>query len=85
MKAQAEGTSAKLTRTQAAYALLTSSAYQDPKGFTFMLLYVTIHQLAHHELLDLDEPVLESKKVTDFLKGTRNPNLNTGKFSVLAW
>lgn len=50
-----------------------------------MLLYVTIHQLAHHELLDLDEPVLESKKVTDFLKGTRNPNLNTGKFSVLAW
>lgn len=42
----------------------------DPgsKGFTFAS-YVTLHQLAHNELLDLDEPVSESKKVTDFLKG----------------
>jgi hypothetical protein len=33
--------------------------------------------------LDLDEPVSETKKVTDFLKGIRDPNLNTGKSIVL--
>ena len=31
----------------------------------------------------MDEPVSESKKVTDFLKGIRDPNLNTGKSIVL--
>jgi hypothetical protein len=83
LKAQAEGTSAKLTRKQAAYASLASSAYLGPrKGFTFAS-YVTLHQSAHNELLDLDEPVSESKKVTDFLKGIRDPNLNTGKSIVL--
>ena len=39
--------------------------------------------MAHNELLDLDEPVSETKKVTDFLKGIRDPNLTTGKSIVL--
>jgi hypothetical protein len=79
LKSQAEGTSAKLTRKQGAYASIASSAYLAPrKGFTFAN-YVTLHQSAHNELLDLDEPVSESKKVTDFLKGIRDPTLNTGK------
>ena len=83
LKTQAEGTSAKLTRKQSAYASITSSAYLGPrKGFTFAS-YVTLHQTAHNELLDLDEPVSESKKVTDFLKGIRDPALNTGKSIVL--
>ena len=83
LKSQAEGTSAKLTRKQAAYASIASSAYLGPrKGFTFAT-YVTLHQSAHNELLDLDEPVSESKKVTDFLKGIRDPSLNTGKSIVL--
>ena len=83
LKTQAEGTSAKLTRKQAAYASIASSAYLGPrKGFTFAN-YVTLHQTAHNELLDLDEPVSESKKVTDFLKGIRDSNLNTGKSIVL--
>ena len=83
LKAQAEGTSAKLTRKQSAYASIASSTYLGPrKGFTFAS-YVTLHQSAHNELLDLDEPVSESKKVTDFLKGIRDPNLNTGKSIVL--
>ncbi len=73
LKAQAEGTSAKLTRKQAAYASIASSAYLGPcKGFSFAN-YVTLHQTAHNnELMDLDEPVSESKKVTDFLKGIRD-------------
>ncbi len=79
LKSQVEGTSAKWTRKQATYALIARSAYLGPrKVFTFAS-YVTLHQSAHNELLDLDEPVSESKKVTDFLKGTRDPNLNTGK------
>ena len=83
LKSQAEGTSAKLTRKQAAYAAIASSAYLGPrKGFTFAS-YVTLHQSAHNELLDLEEPVSESKKVTDFLKGIRDPTLNTGKSIVL--
>ena len=83
LKSQAEGTSAKLTRKQTAYASLASSTYLGPrKGFTFAN-YVTLHQTAHNELLDLDEPVSESKKVTDFLKGIRDSALNTGKSIVL--
>ena len=83
LKAQSEGTSAKLTRKQAAYASISSSTYLGPrKGFAFAN-YVTLHQTAHNELLDLDEPVSESKKVTDFLKGIRDSALNTGKSIVL--
>jgi hypothetical protein len=83
LKSQAEGTSAKLTRRQSAYASIASSAYLGPrKGFTFAS-YVTLHQSAHNEPLDLEEPVSESKKVTDFLKGIRDPSLNTGKSIVL--
>jgi hypothetical protein len=80
---QAEGMSAKISHKAAAYASITSSSYNGPwKGFTFSS-YVTLHQAAHNELLDLDEPVSETKKVTDFLKGIRDPNLNTGKSIVL--
>ena len=83
LKLQAEGTSAKLTRKQAAYASIASSAYLGRrKGFTFAS-YVTLHQSAHNELLDLEEPVSESKKVTNFFKGIRDPALNTGKSIVL--
>jgi hypothetical protein len=83
LKTQAEETSAKLTQKQLAYASLASSVYLGPrKGFTFAS-YVTLHQAAHNELMDLEEPVSESKKVTDFLKGIRYPLLNTGKAIVL--
>jgi hypothetical protein len=42
-----------------------------------------LHQAAHNKLLDLDEPVSDTKKLTNFLKGIRDPNLNTGKSIVL--
>ena len=83
LKTQAEGTSAKITRKNQAYASIASSAYNGPrKGFTFSN-YVTLHQAAHNELLDLDEPVAESKKVSDFLKGIRDPTLITAKSVIL--
>jgi hypothetical protein len=80
---QAEGTSAKITRKNQAYASIASSAYHGPrKGFTF-LNYITLHQAAHNELLDLDEPVAESKKVSNFLKGIHDPTLVTAKSVIL--
>jgi hypothetical protein len=83
LRMQAEGTSAKISCKAAAYTSIASSSYNGPqKGFTFSS-YVTLHQAAHNKLLDLDEPVSETKKVTDFLKGIRDPNLNTGKSIVL--
>jgi hypothetical protein len=80
---QAEGTSAKISCKAAAYASIASSSYNGPcKGFSFSS-YIMLHQAAHNKLLDLAEPVSETKKVTNFLKGIRDPNLNTGKSIVL--
>jgi len=84
LKAQAEGLLAKLTRKAKAYASLASATYHgERRGFTFDN-YIAIHQEAHNELLDLDEPVSESKKVTDFLKGIQDALLQIGKTVVLA-
>ena len=44
---------------------------------------MTLHQAAHNKLLDLDEPVAESKKVSNFLKGICDPTLVTAKSLVL--
>ena len=83
LKAQAEGQSAKLTRKAKAYASMTSAAYRGQRrGYTFDN-YVSIHQEAHNELLDLEEEVPESKKVTDFLKGIQDPQLQVGKQIIL--
>jgi hypothetical protein len=80
---QAEGTSSKITRKQAAYVSIASSSYYGPrKGFTFAN-YVMLHQVAHNELLDLDELVAKSKKMTDFLKGIRDPTLVMAKSIIL--
>ena len=65
----------KIMRKAAAYASIINAAFQgNRRGYTFAN-YVTIHQEAHNELLDLDEPVAESKKVTDFLAGIQDPGL----------
>ena len=83
--AQVEGTSSKLRTKQAAYASIASSAYHGPhKGFSFAY-NVTLNQLAHNKLLDLDEPILESKKVTDLLNGIRDPNLTAGRSIGCSW
>jgi hypothetical protein len=59
------------------------SSYRGPRrGYSFAN-YVSLHQEAHNELLDLDEPVPETKKVTDFLKGIQDPALAVGKSIVL--
>jgi hypothetical protein len=79
LQGQAEGVSAKLTRkAKQVYASITSVTFRGQcRGFTFAN-YVTVHQEAHNELFDLEEPMSESKKVTDFLKGSRSPSWKDG-------
>jgi hypothetical protein len=61
LKGQAEGPAAKLTRKAKAYASITSAVYRGMRrGFTFAN-YMTLHQEAHNELVDLKEPVSETK------------------------
>jgi hypothetical protein len=82
LKSQAEGQAAKLNRKTKAYAQIEQSVYRGPRrGFTFDS-YVSLHQEAHNELLDLGEPVSESKKVTSFLRGVQDPKLDSGKVNV---
>lgn len=83
LKQQAEGQAAKLARKTKAYATLEQSAYRGPRrGYTFDS-YVAAHQEAHNELMDLEEPVSESRKVTSFLRGIQDAKLESGKVAVL--
>jgi hypothetical protein len=84
LRGQAEGPAAELTRKAKAYASISSAVYRGlRRGFSFAN-YVTVHQEAHNELQDLDEPVAEHKKVRDFLKGIQDPSLQVGKTVVLS-
>ena len=76
LKAQAEGRSAIATRKAKAYAMLTTAIFTGKGKFSFDQ-YVGRHQQAHNELLFMEEPVAETKKVTDFLAGIRDPKLET--------
>jgi hypothetical protein len=83
LKRQSEGNSAKRTRKAKAYASLAQARYRgERRNFEFGN-YVQIHQDAHNELLDLEEPVPETKKVQDFLSGILDARLQTGKDIVL--
>jgi hypothetical protein len=66
LKKQAEGNSAKRTRKASAYALLANARYcRERRNFTFQN-YLQIHQDGHNKLLELEEPVPETKKVQGF-------------------
>ena len=78
LKTQCEGTSSILTRKNAAYASLSTCAFKgSTRHYTFQN-YVTLHQKAHNELEELDEPVSETKKVSEFLKYISDPTLQMG-------
>lgn len=84
LKRQCEGTSAVQSRKAAAYARIASARYTGQKrGFTFDT-YVELHQSAHNTLAELNEPVPETKKVTDFLAGISDPRISNAKDFILA-
>jgi hypothetical protein len=74
LKAQAEGRSAVATRKAKAYAMIATANFTGKGHYSFDQ-YVAAHQKAHNELLDADEPVAETKKVTDFLANIQDPKL----------
>ena len=64
--------------------MIASSRYQGIcKQFTFAQ-YAAIHQAAHNELEDCNEPLPETKKVSDFLNGISDPSLQSGITVVLS-
>jgi hypothetical protein len=76
---QCEGTSAVQTCNAAAYAKIASAWYSGQiRQFSFDT-YVEMHQEAHNTLADLDEPVPETKQVTDFLEGITDARLSNAK------
>jgi len=83
LKCQCEGTSAIQSRKAAAYAKIASARYSGhKKTFTFDN-YVEMHQNAHNTLSELDEPVPETKKVTDFLAEITDSRLGNAKDLIL--
>jgi hypothetical protein len=84
LRNQAKGNSAKRTRKAKAYGSISGARYRsDRRNFNFAH-YVQIHQDGHNELLELEEPVPEMKKVQDFLTGILDPKLQVGKDIILA-
>jgi hypothetical protein len=76
---QGEGKTSIKTRKNEAYANIAGSRYKGiRKQFTFFQQYVAIHQAAHNELQDCNEPMPETKKVSDFLAGISDSSLETG-------
>jgi hypothetical protein len=56
---------------------------KDGRGAVLTLRHVEVHQGAHNTLLDLNKPVPETKKVTDFLAGITDPCLSNAKDLIL--
>ena len=83
IKTQAEGRAAEDTRKQRAYAMIATARYAGPRRNWTFQSYVQRHQEAHNELLILQEPIPETKKVTDFLAGITDSRLANAKDIIL--
>jgi hypothetical protein len=84
LKKQAEGKSAKQTRKAKAYTNLVQARYHGKSQNFELSCFVQIHQDAHSILLELEEPVPETKKVQGFLlSGILDSCLQVGKDKVL--
>jgi len=83
LKLQMDGETSLVTRKTRAYNDIATAAYRGERsGWTFAQ-YVAKHQTAHNELEQCEEPVAETKKVTDFLQGITDPTLLVGKGVVM--
>jgi hypothetical protein len=64
------------TREATACVVIATTIFTGKGKFSFDQYHVGRHQHAHYELLwFLEEPVAETKKVTDFLAGICDPKL----------
>ena len=76
LKALAEGRSSCCYQEGKAYAMIETSLFTGKWKFSFDQ-YMGRHKQVHNELLFLEEPVAETKKVTDFIAGICDPKLET--------
>ena len=79
LKRQAEGTAAIVARKAASYKLIRDATFTGRAHSYSLDKYIAVHQKAHNELLSLNEPVPETKKVSDFLAGITGDILQTSK------
>ena len=71
------------TQKQQAYSQIATARYAGPRRNWNFQKYVECHQGAHNELAELNEPVPEMKKVTNFLTGITDPRLANAKDIML--
>ena len=86
LKRQCEGESARLSITNRAYSKIAKATYSGPRGKSYNFArYVQIHQEAYNDIVAAapEERIPESKRVRDFLKGIKDPNLKSGVAHVL--
>jgi hypothetical protein len=79
-----EGDSAKTRSKQKCYDSIAKANYQGPRKTFDFSCYVAIQQNAHQDLICLNEPIPENKKVRDFLNGITDPQCATIKLNVLS-
>jgi hypothetical protein len=79
IKRQAEGTAATTTKKAKAYKSIATATYSGTSQRYTFDKYLEAHQKAHVTLAELGEPIAETKKVDDFLKGITDPRLTTYK------
>ena len=81
VQCQATGTAANTLKKKISYNQIETPKYNGHGHFTFQA-YVHCHQKACNTLADLEEPILETKKVTDFMNCISDPTLAAGKMVV---
>lgn len=62
---------------QESYQAIAKANYQGPRRNYNFSTYVAVHQQAHQDLLHLEEPIPENKKVQDFLAGITYPECDS--------
>ena len=82
IKNQAEGGAAVEQRKRRAYKAIRDVYYTGKGSFTIDQ-YITVFQKNYAILEELDEPVPETKKVTDFLNGLKTDELKVAKYTVI--
>ena len=83
LKLQAEGTAATKIRKSAVYNAINSCRFRGNQRNWTLDNVIDSHAAAHAELLELKEPVSETKKVTDFLPGILCSKLEMAKAHIL--
>jgi hypothetical protein len=84
LEAYYKGDSMRTRSKQECYDAIAKATYQGTKRNFDFSAYVAVHQQAHQDLIRLGEPILENKKVHDFLHGITDPQCSNIKLSVLA-